>query len=206
MSYLRAGFFINYFFHRPPIRMQQHPDSRFLVALRENDSATLEELYQACSPGITQWVLNNNGTIADARDLFQEALISLHRSAHKADFQLTCPISALLFTICRNQWISQLRGKKKEAEVRKVEAERYLPEPATVSAYERWENDELEKQRLDKALSQLSETCQKLLRLLGRGVSSSEAAERLGMPNANTVYRRKNACLTRWRELFDSQR
>jgi len=186
--------------------MQQHPDHRFLLALRENDSATLEELYRECSPKITQWVLKNNGTVADARDLFQEALISLHRSAHKTDFQLTCPISALLFTICRNQWISQLRGKKREEEVRKVEAERYLPEPATVSAYERWENDELEKQRLDKAMAQLSATCQKLLRLLARGVSSSEAAEQMGMPNTNTVYRRKNACLARWRELFDSQR
>lgn len=185
--------------------MKQHPDYRYLVALRENDSATLEELYRECSPNITQWVLNNSGTVADARDLFQEALISLHSSAHKPGFVLSCPISALLFTICRNQWVSQLRGKKREEEVRKVEAERYLPEPATVSAYERWENDKLEKQRLDKALGELSDTCQKLLRLLSRGISSSEAAEQMGMPNVNTVYRRKNACLKRWRELFDSQ-
>jgi DNA-binding CsgD family transcriptional regulator len=61
----------------------------------------------------------------------------------------------------------------------------------------------LEKERLDASLAQLSPTCQDLLRLLGRGVSSVEAAEKLGMTNANTVYRRKNACLKRWRELFD---
>jgi hypothetical protein len=41
---------------------------------------------------------------------------------------------------------------------------------------------------------------------LARGVSSSEAAERLGMTNANTVYRRKNACISRWRELIEGQR
>ncbi|MEO0734571.1 MAG: RNA polymerase sigma factor, partial [Bacteroidota bacterium] len=159
--------------------MSQHPDYRFIVALRENDSRTLEELYRECSPRITSWVLKNSGTVADARDLFQEALISLHASAHKEGFQLTCPIGALLFTICRNQWINQLRRKKREAEVRKIEAERYTPDSTTVSDYERWEDDHLEKARLDQTLAQLSDTCQQLLKLLGRGVKPAEAAEQL---------------------------
>jgi RNA polymerase sigma factor (sigma-70 family) len=183
--------------------MAKHPDHSYLVALRENDSRKLEELYANCSPGIIRWVMANNGTEADARDLFQEALISLHGSAHKTGFELTCPINSLVFTICRNKWISQLRRKKKEAEVRIFEAERYTPETATESAYERWEEEQLEQTRLDESLAQLSDTCRKLLRLLGRGVSSTKAAEQLGMSNANTVYRRKNACLQRWRELFD---
>ncbi|MCX8210140.1 MAG: sigma-70 family RNA polymerase sigma factor [Lewinella sp.] len=183
--------------------MAQHSDHKYLTALRENNSRLLDELYRDCAPGIIRWVTDNNGTSADAADLFQEALISLHRSAHKQGYELTCPINALIFTICRNQWVNQLRRKKKEAEVRIVEAERYAPETATESAYERWEEEQLEKERLDASLAQLSPTCQDLLRLLGRGVSSVEAAEKLGMTNANTVYRRKNACLKRWRELFD---
>ncbi|MTB50153.1 RNA polymerase sigma factor [Lewinella sp. W8] len=186
--------------------MSNHPDFRYIIALRDNDSRLLEELYRECSPKILSWVTKNNGSAADARDLFQEALISLHHSAHQPDFTLTCPIGGLIFTICRNKWINQLRRKKKEAEVRIIEAERYTPESATVSAYERWEDDQLEKQRLDAGFAQLSATCQQLLRLLARGISSSEAAERLGMTNANTVYRRKNACLSRWRELIEGQR
>lgn len=185
--------------------MAQHADHVYLVALRKNDSRKLEELYRDCSPGIIRWVTANNGTEADAHDLFQEALLSLHRSAHKTGFELSCPINALIFTICRNQWINQLRRKKKEAEVRMVEAERYIPDSATESAYERYEAEQLEKERLDASLAQLSDTCRKLLRLLGRGVSSAEVAEKLGMTNANTVYRRKNACLTRWRELFEGK-
>jgi RNA polymerase sigma factor (sigma-70 family) len=185
------------------LKMAQHSDHKYLTALRENNSRLLDELYRDCAPGIIRWVTDNNGTSADAADLFQEALISLHRSAHKQGYELTCPINALIFTICRNQWVNQLRRKKKEAEVRIVEAERYAPETATESAYERWEEEQLEKERLDASLAQLSPTCQDLLRLLGRGVSSVEAAEKLGMTNANTVYRRKNACLKRWRELFD---
>lgn len=186
--------------------MSQHPDHRFLQALRDNDSRLLEELYRTCAPRITTWVTRNNGSIADARDLFQEALIVLHKSAYKPDFVLTCPISALLFTICRNQWINQLRRKKKDVAVRNAEAERYLPEPATVSAYERLEEERIEKEKLDRSLAELSDTCRKLLKLLGKGTSPAEVAERLGMTNANTVYRRKNACLTRWREIFQNLR
>ena len=183
--------------------MARHPDHKYILALRDHDGRLLDELYRQSSPGIIRWVTANNGTVADARDLFQEALISLHRSAHKPDFELTCPIDALIFTICRNQWINQLRRKKTEATVRSAEARRYEPEANVVSAYERHEEEQLEKKRLDDTLAQLSDTCRQLLRLLGRGVSSKEAAERMGMTNANTVYRRKNACLQRWRELLD---
>ena len=186
--------------------MARHPDHKYITALREHDARLLEELYQRASPGIQRWVTANNGTVADARDLFQEALISLHRSAHKPDFELTCPIDALIFTICRNQWINQLRRKKTEATVRSVEARRYEDEASVESVYERLEQDQLRKQRLDDTLAQLSATCQQLLRLLGRGLSSAEAAERMGMTNANTVYRRKNACLQRWRELLGERK
>lgn len=186
--------------------MPQHPDHRYLKALRDNDSRMLEELYRDCAPKISKWVTRNNGTVADARDLFQEALITLHKSAHKPDFQLTCPISALLFTICRNQWINQLRRKKKETEVRSAEAERYAPEPTTVSVFEQLEEERIEKEKLDRSLGELSETCRKLLKLLGKGTSPAEVARQLGMSNANTVYRRKNACLTRWREIFENLR
>lgn len=182
--------------------MPRHADHHYIIALRDNDSRRLEELYRDCAPRITKWVTNNSGTVADARDLFQEALIALHKNAHQPDFELTCPISALLFTICRNRWINQLRRKKKDTEVRKAEEQRYAPEPTTMSAYEQLEEDRIEKDKLDRSLAQLSDTCRKLLKLLGQGVSPAEAAQRLGMSNANTVYRRKNACLTRWREIF----
>lgn len=185
--------------------MEQHPDYRYLVALRENDSRLLNELYRDCAPKIQAWITKNNGTPADARDVFQDALLSLHKMAHRKDFQLTCPISALLFTICRNQWISRLRKQKKETEVREIEARRYEHESTVESAYERYEREELRNRRLAETMAQLSEKCRKLLRLLGRGATPQQAAEQLGMTNANTVYRRKNACLGRWRELLNEK-
>ena len=183
--------------------MAPHPDQRYLRALRDNDSRTVTELYETNFPKIAAWVRKNNGSEDDARDLFQEAMVSLYRSAHKSDYVLTCPIGALIFSICRNRWIDALRKKTKEATVRQAEANRYNRDEHTESAFELLEEQRLRQERLDRSLAQLSPTCRDLLRLLGRGVKPTEAAEKLGMSNANTVYRRKNACLGRWRELFN---
>lgn len=184
--------------------MAPHADHRFLIALRENDSRTVAELYDDVFPRINSWIKKNNGGEEDARDLFQEALVSLYHSAHKPDYVLTCPIGALVFSICRNRWIDQLRKKSRDHRVREVEGQRYTSDVHTESAYERLEEEALRKQQLDRTLNQLSETCRQLLKLLAKGVSSGEAAKKLGMNNANTVYRRKNACLSRWRELLNS--
>ena len=182
--------------------MLPHADQRYLLALRENDSATVQELYATSYPKIAAWVQRNNGSADDAADLFQEALVSLYHSAHKPDYVLTCPIGALIFSICRNRWIDQLRKKTKEHKVREVEGARYDAEDQAVSAFEQQEEAELRKRKLDQTMAQLSETCQKLLKLLAKGEKPVEVAEKMGMSNANTVYRRKNACLSRWRELL----
>ncbi|OAV46178.1 RNA polymerase sigma factor [Lewinella sp. 4G2] len=182
--------------------MAPHADQRYLRALRENDSATVNELYQQSFPKIVTWVKRNNGSEDDAADLFQEALVSLYHSAHKPGYTLTCPIGALIFSICRNRWIDQLRKKNKEQKVREVEVARYDSEDRVASALEIEEEAALRKRKLDTTMAQLSATCQDLLKLLAKGTKPAEAAEKLGMSNANTVYRRKNACLQRWRELL----
>ena len=97
------------------------------------------------------------------------------------------------------------KKKSKEAEVRLWEEEKYKGEGSVVSMLEAVEEEEIRQERLDKTFKQLSELCQKLLRLLISGISSAEAALQLGMNDANTVYRRKNACVGRWRTLYQAQ-
>ena len=185
--------------------MQAHADHQFIVALRNGDFSILDAVYREHAPSIRTWVLRNNGTPDDAQDVFQEAIIALHQKANDPAFVLTCPLGGLLFSICRNKWLNQLRRKNKEAEVRNWEAEKYKDESSLVSVLEQVEEEQLRQERLDQTFQQLSELCQKLLRLLISGLSSAEVAVQLGMTDANTVYRRKNACVGRWRTLYQAQ-
>ncbi len=48
----------------------------------------------------------------------------------------------------------------------------------------------------------LSATCQELIRMVQDGVDMKDIMSKLGMKSTNTVYRRKFACMKRWRELL----
>jgi len=185
--------------------MRQHPDYRYLVALREGNNRLIAEIYQQHAGSVRTWVVRNSGTVAEAQDIFQEGLLALYRKAQDAGFVLTCPLGGLLFQICRNLWLNQLREKKREDKVRIVESERYTYDAATVSQLEAVEEENLRQRKLEAAFTQLSELCQRLMRLLAAGQSATEAAQVLGMNDANTVYRRKHACVSRWRELYLAQ-
>ncbi len=186
-------------------KMQAHADHKIIEALRAGDFSILNEVYQEHAPSIRSWVIKNNGHEEDAQDVFQEAIIALHQKANDLAFVLTCPLGALIFRICRNKWLNQLRKKNRETEVRNWEEERYRDESSLVPTLEAIEEEQIRQRRLDTGFQQLSELCQQLLHLLISGVSSTEAALQLGMNDANTVYRRKNACVGRWRTLYQAQ-
>ncbi len=184
--------------------MNEHIDQRYIIALREGKYGLLEEIYTKYAPQVSKWVQRNNGSPDDAQDVFQETILALHQKAADPDFTLTCPLGALIFKISKNKWLNQLRKKSKDAEVRIIEEERYKYEGSILPTFEEVEETEIRHRKLDKTFKQLSEICQQLLSLLAQGIASSEAAVQLGMNNANTVYRRKNACVERWRTLYQS--
>lgn len=186
-------------------KMPAHADQQIIEALRGGDFSVLRQVYQEHSTTIRSWINKNNGNDADAQDIFQEAIIALHQKANDASFVLTCPLGALLFRICQNKWLNQLRKKNREIEVRNWQEAQYVDEGSLTSTLEAVEEEEIRQRRLEEGFQQLSELCQQLLRLLIDGVSSSEAAKQLGMSDANTVYRRKNACVGRWRTLYQAQ-
>lgn len=184
--------------------MNAHEDHQYLIALRKGDNLLLKELYSKFSPQVVSWVKKNNGSMSDAKDIFQEALIALYNKACDPDFVLSYPIGGLIFQICKNKWIDQIRKKTKESEVRILEKERYESEQPNTSAIEQIEEEEIRQNNLNAAFEKLSELCQKLLRAVSEGISSKDIAVQLAMNDVNTVYRRKNACVERWKNLYHS--
>jgi RNA polymerase sigma factor (sigma-70 family) len=181
-----------------------HADQRFIEALRQNDPHITREIYRNHADAARIWVTKNNGSVADAKDVFQEAVLAVYEKAMDTNFVLTCPLGALLHLIYSRKWIDRLRKLKREATVRKVESERYVndadPDALTLAAEV---NESSERAgRLARAFAQLSELCQNMLRMLGEGLTPKDVAEQLQMNSVDTLYRRKNACMGRWRELL----
>jgi DNA-directed RNA polymerase specialized sigma24 family protein len=92
-----------------------HPDHQYIEALRNNDPRGIRALYTNYADQARRWVMQRNGTLADARDVFQEAMMALFEKSRDPDFVLTCPIGALLHVIYSRKWIDRLRTQTRES-------------------------------------------------------------------------------------------
>ena len=88
-------------------------DPQLLAQLRQGDKQAYKEIYQQAFPMIKKWVLRNSGSIDDAHDMFQEALIVLLKMISRPDFQLKAKISTLLFPIANKLWLQSLKQQKR---------------------------------------------------------------------------------------------
>ena len=185
--------------------MKRHEDHRYIEALRNEDQGLINEIYKNHAAQVSQWICKNSGNVSDAKDIFQEGIIAIYNKALDPNFYLSCPLGALLFTICRNKWTDQLRKKSSQHTVRNEIKERLYNEPQINETLEQVEEASIRDNNLDWAFQQLSKLCQQLLTLVANGIAPAEIAVQLDMNEANTVYRRKKACTDRWRELFKNK-
>ncbi|MEM1319367.1 MAG: sigma-70 family RNA polymerase sigma factor [Bacteroidota bacterium] len=167
----------------------------------EGNHERIEEIYGKFKKPLTSWIMKNNGTFADASDVFQDVMIILTDLAYSPKFVLTCPMGAYLFILFRNTWMDRLKQKGQELKVRNSELERFNKGLDTQQLLDEAQREQKMQQLLDRTFGQLSTTCQQLLSGIKEGLSTKALTEKLGMSQANTFYRRKFACMDRWRSL-----
>lgn len=97
--------------------IMKHEDQKYIQALKENDIPLIEEIYKKYADLIQSLVLQNNGTIEEAKDLFQDALLIMYDYANN-DFRLTCSFKSFFYTICKRRWINKLKAKQSGAKLK----------------------------------------------------------------------------------------
>ncbi len=173
----------------------EHPDQKYIDALLMNDAVLLDELYKKYSGKIKWMVLQNNGTEADAADIFQDALISIYQKARTKGFKLTCPMDAFLYLICKNKWLNEL-DKRKNRPVTIIEGEGYnLGEDSFKLAEDcLWQEERLN--LLGEKIGELGDVCQQLLYLSWSGINMEEVAEKLNL-TYGYARKKKSECLAK---------
>ncbi len=137
-----------------------HQDQKYIEALVVNNHQLVEEIYQNHAGDIMSLVVKNSGTVNDAKDVFQEALLSLHKQA-LGGFVLTCPLNAYLKVVCRNIWLNKLKRYKREV-VTNWDVEVY---EGIADDYEVFAKQEAEDRLIEQNFVKMGGACQKLLRL-----------------------------------------
>ncbi len=173
-----------------------------LRGLAENDTKAVENIYKDNFSMIQAFILNNNGSYDDARDVFQEAMITLYEKAKTESFVLTCQIKTYLYSVCRRLWLKRLQQMGRYT----VQSENLEETVSVEEDLEIHEKRNAEFAIMERALGSLGEPCKSLLEayyLQKKGMV--EIASEFGYTNADNAKNQKYKCLMRLKKLFFAQ-
>ena len=127
--------------------------------------------------------MKNNGTLDEAKDVYQEALVVFWQKAASGKLVLTSKISTFLYSICLNQWRKEL-DRKSRLSSEEVDKEEYQS------------HDEQERYKIVmQCISELGETCKRILTYYYfDGLNMSDIAEKMNFANTDTAKTKKYKC------------
>ena len=164
-------------------------DLQLLKGVLKADNRSIKQVYDLALPSVISWVEENNGTEADARDIFQEVLIALFRKLESGDFTLTCTLKSFLRIMSRNLWLTKLRDGKKHRATPLEGVEKVTLEKDVVEQLEHSERNQLFFKHFDK----LGESCRKILSLFFDKIPLAEIATKMDT-SENYIKKRKFQC------------
>src|SRR5437868_13526876 len=108
---------------------------------------------------VLAFVLNNNGSYDEAKDIFQEAMITLYEKAKSDSFVLTCQIKTYVYSVCRRLWLKRLQQLNRT----NAGNENYDQTVSVEEDLELHERRNAEFNMMERALKRLGEPCKSLL-------------------------------------------
>ncbi len=176
----------------------EYNEQVLLKGLVENDSKAIEAIYKANYNLIQQMILNNNGNHDDARDIFQEAMITLYEKAQRDSFVLTCKIQTYIYSVCRRLWLKRLQQLGRYNKIEGIEETVAVEEDMAIH-----ERKNAEFTIMHQTLSNLGEPCKSLLEgFYLKKMDMQELALEFGYTNADNAKNQKYKCLMRLKKLF----
>ena len=180
----------------------QEQENLLLKGLAQNDKSSIEAIYRENYSMIQAFILNNNGSVDDARDIFQEAMIVLYEKSRLESFSLNCQIKTYVYSVCRRLWLKRLQQLNKfSTQVDSLEDT--VPVEEEIEEHEKKDNDFT---MMEHAMAKIGEPCKSLLDgYYLQKKSMQEIAADFGYTNADNAKTQKYKCLVRLKKLFFAQ-
>jgi RNA polymerase sigma factor (sigma-70 family) len=157
-------------------------DKSIIEGILNQDSKTLNWLYDNYFQAVKNHVLKNSGTHDDASDVFQDSIITLYSQISNKSLNLTSDLKGYFFGIARNIWSSYLRKRKETQE---------LDVDMVANPDENDINDLMFERVMARAFQKLKPDMQIVLNLFSEGYSYEEIAESMDLKNETYARRKK---------------
>ena len=167
-------------------------NTSILNGLLHHDRPTVKYVYKQYFPMVREMVLRSpRSSIADAEDVFMNALEVVYLKIRKGILQLNCQFATYLYAICYRQWCKELRRRNQQLDVELFMKKNY-PEIGNDIQYDIEEGEKLNLYR--QKFNELTKGSQDILRLSFLGLSGDEIANKLGLSSAAYVYKKCSHC------------
>lgn len=168
-------------------------DCQLIADLKQQQNTAYGLMYDLYYPVTERYILRNNGTSDDARDVFQETLLVLMDRIPKEDFQLTSSLKTYVFSIASRIWLKKLRDAKKISGT--PEPEDMIPD-AGPNAFEQKEAAAAQNGFLQQVFNSVTSHCQLLLmRTFLEEAKREDLVAEMGYKNTHTFDNQKYKCL-----------
>ena len=165
-------------------------DEQIWSLLKADYKSAFRQLYREHFRMVEYFITKNSGSLADAEDVFQDAMIVIFDKSRDTGFELSCALSTFIYSVARNIWLKRLRGSKRELNINDCEEYLSLPEE------EEPNENENQLDKIKAAIETLGDNCRKILVLFYYQKKNMEQiAAELGYTNSDNAKNQKYKCL-----------
>ncbi|MBT6514649.1 MAG: sigma-70 family RNA polymerase sigma factor [Crocinitomicaceae bacterium] len=178
--------------------MDRVDDNVLVGGIREGNNQMLNIVYTTHYPMIRKLVLDNSGSEAEAKDVFQEAIIILHENINTKGFNLTCKIKTYIYSVSRNIWLKELKKRLPQTK----DLNDHIQFVDINRDFEKHEEKKLRLNKINQALNEIGEPCKSILvYFFFNQLTMEEIAAKMGYTNADNVKNQKYKCFKRLKKL-----
>ncbi|TFH20973.1 MAG: sigma-70 family RNA polymerase sigma factor [Bacteroidia bacterium] len=170
--------------------MKLPTDNELIKGIRHHESPVLDYVYDTYYPIIEGYIIHNQGSCEEARDIFQEAMIVVYNRIKSDQLELTCKFGTYLYAICKNMWIQE---RKKYL----LRAEKLKQQPLVVNDPGPADDPLLQNHLshlFNKHFGDLSEDCQKILSMYFNNFSVEDIRTAMNYKDLHHTADRKYRC------------
>jgi len=143
----------------------------------------IDYLWDNSFPKVKTIVLKNNGSLADAEDVFQDGLIALYNNVISGRFKSQSSIETYLYSICKNKWYTKAKKTGKVTNLGDLDRTEVLPV-------------QINSERIKKVLDLLSDKCRDLLHeYYFNGSSMIEIMTKFNLKSEQSAKNKKYLCM-----------
>ena len=176
---------------------------KLLKAIQANDEGVLKNLYKENFHKTEHYILTNSGSIDEAKDIFQEAFVTVWENVQDNKFvpKNQSALNGYLYTIAKNKWLNHLNS------VRYKKTNSYENHVQTLSNKKTIEDDIFKEENNNKmddvtsAFETLGDACQKLLSVFYYDNKSLRDISKLLNITEASARNKKYRCIEKLRTL-----